>query len=84
MNPFERKTQSILWQNKWKVLRGGAPDFLVYRIKEDNKFEIKAIECKEGYKARLTPKQQMYKKLLQSVGIIYECWHLYDKDIKIE
>ena len=84
MNPLERKTQLTLLNDGWKVLRGGAPGFLAYKVGEDNKLEIKAVECKDGNMARLSPKQQKYKRLLHSVGIGYECWHQYNGDIKIE
>lgn len=54
----------------WKVLRGGAPDFLMLRVEEGQILEVKAVEVK-GPGSELTYEQAVYRRILERAGLEY-------------
>jgi hypothetical protein len=60
----------------WRVLRGGAPDFLMLKVNEQGEIEdILFVEVK--YKGRkLTYEQQVYRKVLEKLGAPYKVEHV--------
>lgn len=46
MTRFETHVQQLFQANGWQSLRGGWPDFLMYRISDHKKIELVAVEAK--------------------------------------
>ena len=55
----------------WRVLRGGAPDFLMLKVVDRKIVAVRAVEVK-GPASRLTYEQSVYREVLEQVGIEFE------------
>lgn len=65
MNTFELHVQKLFQDNGWESLRAGWPDFLMYRVSDDQKIELMAIEAKSG-NDKLRPGQEKMLALLST------------------
>lgn len=70
MNPREEEVADRYLNRGWKVLRGGAPDFLMLRVESGEIGEIMAVEVKSPM-TDLSYEQRVYKKVLEQAGIEY-------------
>lgn len=64
MNDRETKILKEYEAAGWKVLRGGAPDFLCLKIENDKILEVKAVEVKST-KDDLTYEQGVWKRVFE-------------------
>lgn len=71
MNKREERVKQRYEADGWKVLRGGAPDFLMLKIDNGKIKEIMFVEVKSS-KAELTDEQAVYRKALEDIGIGYK------------
>ena len=57
----------------YKVLRGGCPDFLIFKYDKKNKIflDVQFVEVKYGGD-RLSYEQEIYRKVLKSLGLNYK------------
>lgn len=55
----------------WRVLRGGAPDFLMLKVVSGEIVDVRAVEVK-GPDSCLTYEQSVYRKILEQAGIGFE------------
>ena len=71
MNEREELVAQKYLREGWKVLRGGAPDFLMLRVSKNEIIEVRAVEVKSPH-SDLTHEQRVYRTILQQAGIEYE------------
>lgn len=73
VNSNEEKIREKYEKLGFKVLRGGSPDFLIFKYDEKNNIfsDIKFIEVKYGGD-RLSYEQEIYKRILKSLGLNYK------------
>ena len=74
MNQSELIAKEKLEAEGWHVLKAGAPDFLVFRVRH-RKVEIKYVEVKAP-EDRLSPNQEKYRRLLERANQNYELWRV--------
>jgi len=73
MNATELKIKNQLESEGWRVLRGGAPDFIALKVDgEGNITDWKGVEVKPLKGGKLSYEQQVYKKLFGLAGIKFE------------
>lgn len=70
-NPREEKVAEKYKASGWKVLRGGAPDFLMLKVEDGKIREVVAVEVKSP-KDRLKYEQKVYKMILEKAGFHYK------------
>ena len=70
MNVREEKVADLYTKQGWKVLRGGAPDFLMIRVKDGEIREAMAVEVKSPL-GDLTYEQMVYRMILEGAGLPY-------------
>lgn len=70
MNVREEEIADRYANQGWKVLRGGAPDFVMIRVKGGNIHEAMAVEVKSP-KGELTYEQMVYRMILERAGFRY-------------
>jgi len=77
MNMNELKIAEKYKKQGYKYIRGGAPDFVFFKVKnnEIDMDSIKFVEVKYG-KDRLSLEQQIYKEILILLGCTYELEYL--------
>lgn len=62
---------ALRYTNKgWKVLRGGAPDFLMLMVASGEIVQVKAVEVKSPGRD-LTYEQCVYRMVLERAGVDY-------------
>ena len=72
MNHREAKAKVKYEAEGWRVLRNGAPDFLLLKVSESGEIlEIEAREVKNP-RGRLTYEQAVYQKVFEKAGIPYK------------
>lgn len=69
-NTREQKVAARYKALGYKMLRGGAPDFLMLKIKDGKIAEVLAIEVKNG-SGHLTTEQAYYRDALLFCGVRY-------------
>ena len=74
-HPSEALAIRELIDEGWTVLRGGAPDLVAFKENDGQITKVKGVEVKEG-KGSLSPRQLVYKRILESLGAEYECKHI--------
>lgn len=70
-NPREERVAERYRENGWKVLRGGAPDFLMLKVENEEILDVLAIEVK-SHRDQLSYEQLVYKKILERAGFHYK------------
>lgn len=70
-NTREQKVAARYNALGYKVLRGGAPDFLMLKVKDEKIVEVLAVEVKNG-SSHLTTEQAYYRDALLSCGVRYK------------
>lgn len=70
MNAREENVADRYTSQGWKVLRGGAPDFLRIRVKNGDIGEAMAVEVKSPH-GELTYEQTVYRMILERAGFHY-------------
>jgi hypothetical protein len=71
MNNRELKVKRKYEADGWRMLRGGAPDFVALKVSEDgNILESRGIEVKRDG-SQLTYEQAIYRKIFELAGIPY-------------
>lgn len=70
MNAREENVADRYMKRGWKVLRGGAPDFLMLRVECGEIERIRAVEVKSPL-GDLSYEQRVYKTVLEQAGIQY-------------
>lgn len=69
MNTRELEIKKKYEQQGWKMLRGGAPDFIAIKVDSNGDIvQFKGIEVKSDG-ADLSYEQAVYKKLFEHTGI---------------
>jgi len=72
MNNSERKIKQQLESEGWKVLRGGAPDFIALKVNEEGEItDFKGVEGKP-FNGKLSYEQKIYQKIFELAGIHFE------------
>ena len=70
-NPREERVAQKYKASGWKVLRGGAPDFLMIKVNENKEpIEVLAVEVKSP-KDDLNYEQLVYRMILEKAGFKY-------------
>jgi len=74
MNARELKVKKKLEAEGYKVLRGGAPDFIALKVDPSGKIlSFKGVEVKSrGNGFKLSYEQEVYRKLFQLAKIEFE------------
>lgn len=70
MNENEEKVIEKYKREGWKVLRGGAPDFLMLKVDGEEIVDFEFVEAKTP-RDRLSYEQAIYKKVLEKLGAKY-------------
>ncbi len=70
MNAREEIIADRYTKQGWKVLRGGAPDFLMLKVESGEMRRIMAVEVKNPH-GDLSYEQRVYKTVLEQAGIQY-------------
>ena len=70
MNVREEKVAARYTGQGWRVLRGGAPDFLMLRVECGEIRRIMAVEVKSPLRD-LSYEQRVYRTVLEQAGIQY-------------
>lgn len=69
MNNRELKVKDKYEQDGWKMLRGGAPDYIALRVDGEGKItEFEGVEVKRNG-AKLSYEQGIYRMIFQKAGI---------------
>lgn len=74
MNQRERRIKQQLESDGYRVLRGGAPDFMALKPTADGSIDLsqcKGVEVKSR-RDKLTYEQEVFRKILIQAGIPYE------------
>ena len=72
MNNSEKQVKQQLESEGWRVLRGGAPDFIPLKVDGDGKIiDFKGVEVKSK-NGKLSYEQSIYKMIFEMAGIPYE------------
>jgi len=72
MNRREQQIKNELESQGWKILRGGAPDFIALKVTNNGDVDIfKGIEVKSKMD-KLSYEQEVYRKLFILAGVPYE------------
>jgi Holliday junction resolvase len=72
MNRREQQIKNELESQGWKILRGGAPDFIALKVTNNGDVDIfKGIEVKSKMDD-LAYEQEVYRKLFILAGVPYE------------
>ncbi len=71
MNNSEKQVKQQLEDEGWKVLRGGAPDYIALKVNNGQIDIFKGVEVKSK-SAKLSYEQQLYRMIFQKAGIPYE------------
>ena len=67
----------------WRVLRGGAPDFLMLKVDDGRIVDFEFVEVKtEG--SQLTYEQAIYKEILNKLGAKYKVEIVPNRPIPIQ
>lgn len=75
MNDNELKVREKYEKQGWKVLRGGAPDFLCLKVEDGKIVGVLFIEVKYG-RDRLSYEQAVYKKAIKFLRAKYKIEYL--------
>lgn len=71
MNEREAKIKKKYEEQGWKMLRGGAPDYIALKVNSDGKIlTFQGVEVKSKG-SLLTYEQQIYKKIFEMANIPY-------------
>lgn len=70
VNERERKVAERYQADGWRVLRNGAPDFLMLKVEDGEILDIRAVEVKSPG-SRLSYEQAVYRKVFEKAGIEY-------------
>lgn len=70
MNAREENVADRYTNQGWKVLRGGAPDFLMLKVANGEIGDVRAVEVK-SFKDELTYEQAPYRMVLERAGFQY-------------
>jgi len=71
MNKPELQVKQQLEFEGWKVLRGGAPDYIALKVDDGQILDVKGVEVKSKG-GKLTYEQSIYKMVFERAGIPYE------------
>ena len=71
MNNLEKQAKRQLEAEGWRVLRGGAPDYIALKVNDGEITDYKGVEVKSK-NGKLSYEQQLYRMIFQKAGIPYE------------
>ena len=71
MNISENKVKARLEAEGFKVLRGGAPDFIALTVTNGEIISFKGVEVKTK-EGKLSYEQEIYRKIFELAGVPYE------------
>ena len=70
MNAREENVADRYTKQGWRVLRGGAPDFLMLKVVNGEIGDVRAVEVK-SFEDELTYEQTVYRMVLERAGFQY-------------
>jgi dienelactone hydrolase len=70
LNPREEAVARRFAREGWRILRGGAPDFLMLKVEQGRIRDVRAVEVKSPA-ADLTYEQSVYRMVFERAGIEY-------------